>query len=127
MGCGRKQIRNPKQNPRLQIQMTETGRIGGLHVVAPGFHAGRVSKPKTPGVEAGRYNVLAASLHVSVIRACFEFRASDFEFLLPRIALRFTAKLLIALFGLQFLRHEGPHEKPEPVHARQYDSSSRDG
>jgi hypothetical protein len=51
------EARNPKQARIPKIQMTETRNEVAYTVVAPGFHAGRASKPKTPGVEAGRYNV----------------------------------------------------------------------
>jgi hypothetical protein len=37
--------------------MTETRNEEAFPFVAPGFHAGRSPKPKTPGVDAGRYNV----------------------------------------------------------------------
>jgi hypothetical protein len=38
-----------------ELQMSETCNEEASPFVAPGFHAGRESKPKTPGVEAGRY------------------------------------------------------------------------
>jgi hypothetical protein len=38
-----------------EIQMTEARNEEAHPFVAPGFHAGRASKPNTPGVEAGRY------------------------------------------------------------------------
>jgi hypothetical protein len=51
------EARNPKQARIPKIQMTETHNEDAYTVVALSFHAGRASKPKTPGVEAGRYNV----------------------------------------------------------------------
>jgi hypothetical protein len=47
------EARNPKQARMTRIQRTETGRIRGSKIVAPGFHAGRFWRPRpasTPGV-----------------------------------------------------------------------------
>jgi hypothetical protein len=59
------QIRNPNQTPRLQIRITETGRIEGFAIVAPGFHAGRLWLRHAPGVEAGRYKRVSLRFFLS--------------------------------------------------------------
>jgi hypothetical protein len=66
--------------------MTETGRIRGSRVVAPGFHAGRSWFLRPPGVEARRYERIslfdARFGELNFGHSCL-FRISCFGFVLP--------------------------------------------
>jgi hypothetical protein len=74
---------NPKQTPMRQVHITETGRIEGPNIVAPGFHAGRLWLPHPPGMETGRYNRVSLFVArfglLSFGHSCL-LRISDFEF-----------------------------------------------
>jgi hypothetical protein len=68
------EARNPKQIQMIQIQMTQTIIIGRTRFVAD-----RRSMRETSGVECAIHPFVSV-IGISVLRACFEFRASDFEF-----------------------------------------------
>jgi hypothetical protein len=71
--------RKPKQSQMTQVQMTQTITIGRTRFVAARCSRRAESMRETSGVENAIHPFVSA-IGIPVPRACFEFRASDFEF-----------------------------------------------
>jgi hypothetical protein len=72
------EARNPKQIQMIQIQMTQTTMLGGMRFVAAPCSRRSESNLETSGVESAIHSFVSV-IGILVLRACFEFRASDFE------------------------------------------------